>query len=235
MSDDDVLQIVPQPMRRQVELALRNAIFSGKFRPGQHLPDRMLCEVFGASRSVIREAVRLLEAEGLITTRPNRGQFVTLLSPAEAAQVYEVRGVLEALAGEACAIRASDGERRALREVYDRLARLPPDCPQQVLLELKQEFYEALLKGCHNPLVSRMLDQVLNRNLQLRAVSMSEPGRFQRTLSELRRVVEAIEQRDPEGAWDACRTHVRRASAVALRILRRDHEETEVETVSGLP
>ena len=60
------LKIVPQPVRRQVEDALREAIVTGRFLPGDHLPDRVLCEAFGTSRSVVREAVRLLEAEGLV-------------------------------------------------------------------------------------------------------------------------------------------------------------------------
>ena len=209
-----------QSMRRQVEEALRSAVVEGRFAPGQHLPDRMLCEEFGASRSLIREAVRLLEAEGLLNVLPNRGTFVAFLTAAEAAQVYEVRGVLEALAGEGCAIRATEAERLSLRAIYDRIALVGDGTGQGTLLALKQEFYDALLLGCHNPIVARMLDQVLNRNTQLRAMSMSEPGRLKHTIAELRRVVEAIEQRDPEGAWDACRTHVRRASAVALRILR---------------
>lgn len=224
MTDDAALRVVPKPMRRLVEEGLRNAIMTGRFGPGQHLPDRMLCELFGASRSVVREAVRLLEAEGMITTIPNRGPFVTFLSSAEAAQVYEVRAVLEALAGEGFAIRASDAERAELRQVYERLDALQPGASREVLLGLKREFYEVLMRGCRNPLVARMFESIINRNTQLRATSLSDPGRLPHTIAEIRRVVEAIEARDPEGAWEACRFHVRRAAAVALRILREREE-----------
>ncbi|MDJ0388843.1 GntR family transcriptional regulator [Roseomonas sp. E05] len=224
MTDDAALRVVPKPMRKLVEEGLRNAIVTGRFSPGQHLPDRMLCELFGASRSVVREAVRLLEAEGLITTIPNRGPFVSFLSAAEAVQVYEVRGVLEALAGEGFAIRASDAERAELRQIYEQLARMPPDADREALLGIKQNFYEVLLRGCRNPLVARMLESIINRNTRLRATSLSDPGRLAHTVAEIRRVVEAIEARDPEGAWEACRFHVRRAAAVALRILREREE-----------
>jgi DNA-binding GntR family transcriptional regulator len=214
------LRVVPLQMRRLVEDGLRKAILDGRFKPGEHLPDRMLCELFGASRSVVREAVRLLEAEGLITVQPNRSPFVALISAAEASQIYEVRGVLEALAGEGFAVRATDAERDELRRVFDRLALMEPGAGQAALLAIKQEFYDILLRGCRNPLVARMLDQILNRNRQLRAMSLSDPGRLTHTIAEIRRVMDAIEHRDPEGAWDACRIHVRRAGAVALRILR---------------
>lgn len=237
MQDDKALRVVPQPMRRQVEEGLRNAIIAGRFAPGQHLPDRMLCEVFGASRSVVREAVRLLEAEALVVVVPNRGPFVAYLSSTEAAQIYEVRGVLEALAGEGFAIRATDAERAELRQVYERLAAAgeaamadgagPGEAEaagRAALLAIKRDFYEVLLRGCRNPMVARMLDQMLNRNSQLRATSLSDPGRLPHTVAEIRRVVQAIEHRDPEGAWEACRHHVRRAAAVAVRILREREE-----------
>jgi DNA-binding GntR family transcriptional regulator len=127
--------------------------------------------------------------------------------------------VLEALAGEGFAVRATDAERRKLRAVYARLANMKPGAGQAALLGIKQEFYDVLLQGCRNPLVTRMLDQILNRNRQLRAMSLSEPGRLARTIAEIKCVMDAIEQRDPEAAFTACRSHVREAASVALRIL----------------
>lgn len=217
---DQALQVVPQPIRRQVEEGLREAIIKGRFPPGTHLSDRVLCELFGTSRSVVREAVRLLEAEGLIVVLPNRGPFVAFLSASEATQVYEVRAVLEALAGEGFAVRASNEERAELREVFDKLAGALGKSSQDEILLIKKRFYEVLMRGCRNSYVARMLDQLLNRNTQLRATSLSDPKRLPQTIEEVRLVVEAIERRDPRGAWEACRDHVNKAAEVALRILR---------------
>lgn len=225
--DHSDFRIVPKPVRQQAEEALRQAIITGRFAPGEHLSDRIVCEVLGASRTVVREAIRLLEAEGLVTVIPHRGSFVAFLSAAEAAQIYEVRGVLEALAGEAFATRASEEERSDLRAVFERLARMKSDAGNAALLELKQSFYAVLLKGGRNAYVARMLDQILNRNMQLRATSMSEPGRLPRTIEELRRVVEATERRDGEEAWAACRAHVQSAATAALRILRANERKAQ--------
>lgn len=216
---DEALRIVPQPMRRQVEEGLRAAIVNGRFAPGEHLPDRVLCDLFGASRSVIREAVRLLEAEGLVAVQPNRGPFVAHLSVAEAAQIYDVRGVLEALAGESFARNATDAERAELRGIWEDLARRGPGASREELLAIKRRFYDVLLAGARNTYVARMLDQILNRNMQLRATSLSDPARLPWTIKELRRVIEAIERRDPDEAFIACREHVQRAADVALRLL----------------
>lgn len=227
MDQPDTLRVVPQPIRRQVENGLRDAIARGRFAPGEHLPDRRLCEVFGASRSVVREAVRLLEAEGLVTVIPNRGPFVAFLSVEEAAQIYEVRGVLEALAGDGFARRATEADRAELRRVHEELAAAGPAADRETLLALKQRFYAVLLRGCGNPYVARMLEPLLKRISQLRATSMSAPGRVQQTVLELRRVVEAIDQRDARAAAEACAYHVRCAAEVALGVLRAREQARE--------
>lgn len=223
------MRVVPQPMRRQVEEGLREAIVNGRFLPGEHLPDRMLCDLFGASRSVIREAVRLLEAEGLLVVLPNRGPFVAFLSEAEAAQIYEVRGVLEALAGEGFARRASPEDRRELRAAFEELKATTPEVGRETLLAIKRRFYDVLLRGSQNQYVARMLDQLLNRNMQLRATSLSDPSRLPATVKEIERVVEAVERQDPAGAFIACREHVQRAAEVALRLLRQQQDARDLE------
>lgn len=215
-----LIRISPSPVRRQVEEHLRRAITDGVYAPGEHLPDRVLCEQLGVSRSIVREAVRLLEAEGLVTVVPYRGPFVALLSAEDAAQVYEVRAALEGLAGAGFAERASDDERAELRRVYEALEASDPANGRRALLEIKRRFYDVLLRGCRNAYAARMLQQLLNRNTQLRAMSLSAPDRLPSTIREIGRIVEAVERRDAEGARQACLDHVRAAAAVALRILR---------------
>ncbi len=214
------LRVERQSLRRLVEDRLRAAIMEGAFLPGSHLADRALCEQFGCSRSIIREAIRLLEAEGLVTVVPHRGPFVTFLTAAEAVQIYEVRAALEAVAGQGFAERASEEERAALRRAYEELAGMDATIGQRALLEAKQAFYDVLLHGCRNDYVGRMLAQLLNRTTRLRATSLSSPGRLSSTVLELRRILEAIDQRDGEGAAAACRDHVRAAAAGELAVLR---------------
>ncbi len=222
---DQKMRVVPQPMRRQVEEGLRTAIINGRFAPGEHLSDRVLCDLFGASRGVVREAVRLLEAEGLVVVQPHRGPFVAYLSVAEAAQVYEVRAVLEALAGEGFAVRASETERAELRAVFEELKTITPQAGRESLLGIKRRFYDVLLRGCRNEYATRMLDQILNRNMQLRATSLADPNRLPNTVIEIRAVMDAIERRDADGAFQACRDHVLSAAKVALKLLRERERE----------
>ncbi len=218
-------RIQPLPVRRQVEERLRKSIMDGVYAPGEHLSDRALCEQLGVSRSIVREAVRLLEAEGLVTVVPHRGPFVAFLSAAEAAQVYEVRAALEGLAGAGFAERATEQERADLWAIYEEIRASNPSHGRQLLLDLKRRFYDVLLRGCRNAYVARMLEQLLNRNTQLRATSLSAPDRLPNTVREIGRLMQAIDRRDAEAARAACIDHVRAAAAVALAILRQ--KETE--------
>lgn len=220
-ADNTSLTVTAALLRTQVEEKLRTAIVRGRFAPGAHLSDRALCEMLGVSRTVVREAVRQLEAEGLIETLPHRGSFVKSMSSEEAEQIYDLRGVLEALAARSFAVKASPAEIEELKQVYDELCAVPHARGGADVLAIKQRFYEILLRGARNDYVTAMLNQILNRNTLLRATSLSDPERLPRTIQELSKLMDAIERRDPDAAWEASLDHVKSAAAVAIAILRR--------------
>ena len=96
----------PKTLRALVLERMRAAILSFRFRPGERLRERDLCDQLGVSRSVVREVMRHLEAEGLVQTVPNRGMIVAKLDASQAAEIYEIRALVEACAAHACAERA---------------------------------------------------------------------------------------------------------------------------------
>jgi DNA-binding GntR family transcriptional regulator len=214
-------------VRRQVEDQLRRAIVQGRFAPGAHLSDRILQNSFQVSRTVVREAVRQLEAEGLIKTIPHRGSFVRTLSVREAEQVYAVRGVLEALAAKEFARNATDAEIETLGKVLGRIRSHVSRRGKQELIDLKQKFYDVLMAGCRNTHIGAMLGPLLNVNAQLRATSLSVPGRHPKSVAELEVLLTALKARDEEAAWAASLQHVQNAAAVALDILRKRGADAE--------
>src|ERR1700743_1459943 len=106
------LQIVRKSatLRLLVEDKLRAAIATGRFKPGQRLVERELCELTGVGRTSIREALRPLEAEGLVTVVPHRGPSVSKMTVEEARHLYAVRGLLEGYAGRCFATRRPEAE-----------------------------------------------------------------------------------------------------------------------------
>lgn len=209
------------PLRRQAEDGLRSAILSGRYAAGERLKERDLMEILGVSRTLLREALRQIEAEGLLTIIPNRGPVVATLSYEEAEEIYEVRSILEAQACVGFAARASTAHVKILKRVFAELKKAAKAGDIKGTLEKSDEFYEAILAGSGNKVLSNMLKLLHNRIVLLRRTSISEPDRLPETLEELTGMFEALCERDEAAAGKASVHHVRQASRVALRVMRR--------------
>jgi len=224
--------VVIESVRRKVESELRKAIVEGKFPPGTHLSDRKLQETFEVSRTVIREAIRQVEAEGLIETIPHRGSFVKKLTIKEAEHVYAIRGVLEGLAAKEFVQNADEKEIEKLESIVNKIRRHLNRRKLLEVVELKHQFYDVLLNGCQNPYINTILAPLLNINRQLRATSLSDHARLPHTVSELEDLVKAIKARDSEAAWRASLKHVENAQLVAIKLLTmRDNNEIATRAV----
>ncbi len=211
---------IAAPVRRQVVETLRAAITSGRFAPGQRLVEKDLCDLLGVSRPSVREALRELESEGLISTIPNRGPLVSTLSARDAASIYEVRGVLEGLAAKLFAERATDEQIAELSASVDRLEAAYATGDVERILVAKKAFYDVLLEGSQNVVIPSILRTMNARVTQLRRVSLSSPKRLPASIGEIRAVLKAIRDRDPEAAFRASLRHIAEASKVAMAKLK---------------
>src|SRR5215475_3289333 len=127
-------------VRAMVAQKLREAIMSGKLKPGQRLVERELCEMTGVSRPSIREALRLLEADGLVNTVPHRGPMVSTISLEEARQLYAARAVLEGFAGRECARLRDPAVARRMGNALTRLKAAFTKADMMAVLEAKTDF-----------------------------------------------------------------------------------------------
>lgn len=206
-------------LREQVVERLRLAIATGRFKPGARLVERELCEMMGVSRTSLREALRVLQADGLITSQPNRGLSVSVISRKEAEGIYQVRTVLEGLAARLFTRNATDREMKALRRSIDRLEAVYADFTAESFIEAKSEFYDILLQGAGNETATAMLLRIHTRASQLRVVSLSSAERAQKSIAELKEFLLALEARDEDRAWSLCIQHVENAAEAALGAL----------------
>jgi len=216
---------VAAPIRQQVVEMIRAAIVEGKYQPNERLIDAELCERFDVSRTVIRETIRQLEAEGLVDTIPHHGARVAMVSIKEARELYEVRVQLEALAGRGFALHASAEALQQLKDVLNRLSIAAEKQDWRALLAIKRDYYQVLLGNCGNRVVQSILEQLGNRIALLRATSLSEPGRMDATINEIKQIVEAIERGDADAAFEASRLHVEQSAANVLRIIEEREQE----------
>jgi DNA-binding GntR family transcriptional regulator len=212
---------VAAPLREQVIGMVRDAILSFQLRPGERLIERELIERFGVSRTTIREALRELTSEGLVTVIPQRGAIVTAPSAEDAADLYDVRAHLESLAVERFVARATATQVAALRATVDAIVEVSHETGSETLavLKAKDDFYECLIEGAGSSVLKQVLGSIQARVRVLRATSLSVDGRASEAATEIEAVMRAIELRDAAEAGRLCAEHVHRAAITALREL----------------
>jgi DNA-binding GntR family transcriptional regulator len=214
----DALLKVERPTTTLKELALeklRGAILGFHFQPGERLVERRLTGMLGVSRTVVREVLRHLEAEGLVETLPYHGPVVARLDLATVDQIYELRAAIEVLATRACAehIDARDLER--LEKAMKAIEKAFKNGDMARILEQTTRFYEIVFISAGKTVAWNVFSNLNARINQLRAMTLSSEGRSRTGPAELRRILDAIRNHDPDAAERACREHVQRAHEIA--------------------
>lgn len=199
------------PARDLVLRKLRRAILTGRFRPGQRLRERELVERMGVSRTPIREALRKLELEGLVTTVPYKGPVVTRPTLTDARELYEARAALE---GQAVALFTRRGDPVAigrLRNWIERGQRAVARRQSAGVLAANNAFHDTLAGGCGNALLQAMISNLRDRIVLLRVKSLRYPGRQARSIAEHRAIVRLIEHGRADAARRLTEQHVMHA------------------------
>jgi DNA-binding GntR family transcriptional regulator len=202
-------------LRDRVTDAVRDAIMRGALEPGRRLTERELGELTGVSRTSLREALRSLQAEGLVERSGTRGLQVTVLTEDVVSELYDVRAPLEAAAVDLCVRTASDAQIAALREAL----RMPRSAGIDRQLAAIRDFYNLLLEAAGNSILQQMFGTIEARIHALRQVSLRIKGRSEASRRELLEIVGLIEQRDAPAAAAAAHAHVMAAKAAAVAAL----------------
>ena len=203
-------------LRSRVQAKLRDSILDGYFRPGQKLIERELTELTGVSRSILREALVHLEARGLIERVSFKGFIVVRLGPDKVREIYELRSALESFTAELFTERASEEERRALKQAGEALQRALAGTDLGRIRDATTRWYEVLYRGARNSELHRALEPVSDRIFHLRTQSIGDPKRREASAAEMRALTEALLGGDAAEAVDATRRHVEAARDAIL-------------------
>lgn len=205
---------VAAPLREQVLNLLRNAILNFELKPGERLVERELIERIGVSRTTIREVLRELASEGLVSVIPQKGAIVAELPAEDAADLYEVRAALEAVIVQRFVERASDEQVARLREAADEYAEVGVDGGDiKEMLAAKDRFYAVLIEGAGSAAMQQIHSGIQARVRVLRAKSLSVPGRPGQAAKEISALADAIGKRDSAAAAELSATHIRAAAS----------------------
>jgi DNA-binding GntR family transcriptional regulator len=216
----DIGPIENRPAREQVFEVIREAIVSGRFAVGQNLPERELAASLRVSRTPLREALIMLEREGLVEIRPYRGVVVSGISRQEFLDLMELRELLEGHAARRAAERMSQEELYALLALFDGLKDRIEQGDMAAYIELNDCFHAAVAMGSGNAELGRLIASYEDRENQFIQVFSREP-RLPDMLQSYREhcgVLEALQARDGEKASELMACHMRESAKRAAHL-----------------
>lgn len=209
-----VITLAPSALYQQVAEQLRQRIFQHVLEPGAWIDELKIAEELGISRTPLREALKVLAAEGLVTMKVRRGAYVTEVSAKDVRDVYHLLALLESDAAATVASTATDEQLAALKALHDRLAVHLDDAQQ--FFAVNERFHLQLLTLANN----RWRDQVvadLRKVMKLnRHKSLFRQGRIDESFQEHASIMEALLERSPERARAAMQQHFANGMVAAV-------------------
>jgi DNA-binding GntR family transcriptional regulator len=187
-------------------------IVDGRLLPGVRLDEVGLAERFGVSRTPVREALRQLEATGLLQRRPSRGVVVATVTPERLADMFEAMAEMEALCARLAAQRMTARERQSLGRLHERSGRHVERADEARYEEVNRRFHEAFYDGAHNAEIAGMALAMRARLAPFRRAQFRVAGRLEQSHAEHALIVAAVLKRDPSAADAAMREHIRTVS-----------------------
>ena len=205
-----------KPLREMVYEELKIQILTGAIVPGTRMMEVDLAEEMGVSRTPIREAIRKLEKEGLVTIEPRRGAYASMISTQDMVEILEVRQDLEGLAAYFAATRMSPVEMEELREVADRYNAAVKEGNMKDMIRYDTQFHRMIVDSCNNKILVNMVEQLQELVLRFRYIYYDNFRRADNMPAEHREIIEAIASGDEDRARAAADVHIDRLKQLVI-------------------
>ena len=204
------MRVVHNSLHHEVAASLREEIFAGRLAPGSFVDEAALCTRLEISRTPLREALKVLTAEGLLRHEPRRGCFVSEVTQRDLDDIFPVIALLEGRCAFEAARNANDADIAALEVLHDKLERHAKAHRINEYYAANFAIHEAIILLADNRWLAQVIGD-LRKILKLaRLQQLHAPGRLEQSLSEHLAVFAALKARDSEGAEAAMRTHLNR-------------------------
>ena len=188
--------ILRRSLHDELATRLRDMIVEGDLKPAQKIPEAELCERFGVSRTPMREALKVLAAEGLISLLPNRGAVVAKITLQEIKELFPIMGALEALAGELACARIDERALAEIRRLHEKMVDHYERGDWLHYSKLNRAIHEAIFAAAGNASLSAFYQQLIFRIHSIRFVAKKSPMRWRQAVEEHKQIMAALERRD---------------------------------------
>lgn len=217
------MRLIHNSLHDEVAAALRDRIFAGELGPGTFLDEVQLTEEMKISRTPLREALKVLTAEGLVRHEPRRGCFVNEVTEQDLDEIFPVIALLEGRCAFEAARNATDADLMALEALHDKLNKHAMAKRINDYYDTNFAIHEAIITLANNRWLAGVITDLRKIVKLARLQQLHAPGRLEQSLSEHMAVFAALKARDAEGAEAAMRTHLTR-QRVALREVARNQK-----------
>src|SRR6478735_11437223 len=222
------MRLVHNSLHDEVAAQLRELIFSGAVAPGDFLDEVKLAEQLKISRTPLREALKVLTAEGLVRHEPRRGCFVNQVTEQDLDEIFPVLALLEGRCAYEAATHASDADLATLEELHQKLSKHAKARRINEYYAANFAIHEAIITLASNRWLAGVIADLRKIVKLARLQQLHAPGRLDQSLSEHMALFAALKARDPEGAEAAMKTHLTRQRE-ALRALARNQKSRLIE------
>jgi len=216
----EVIAIPRAALHEQVAHRLRQMLVEGRIAPGAKLNERELAEVLHVSRTPLREAIKMLAAEGLVELLPNRGAIAVELDEADVLNTFEVMAGLEGLSGELAAQRITDDELSEIRAMHFEMMACWTRRDLSNYYRINAAIHEAINRAAKNPVLTATYRQVNARLQALRFRSNQDGEKWKRAVKEHERMVDALTARDAAAMRQVLVQHLHHKRDVVVEQLR---------------
>jgi DNA-binding GntR family transcriptional regulator len=226
----------PASLPEQIAEQVSQRILAGELQAGGRIQEQELSESFGVSRGPIREALRILEKDGVVRIMPNRGAHVTALSVKEVREIFEIREVLHGVVGrQSCENIERDvlGEFETCIAEAERLA-VKADSLDEYM-KISQRLGLLLLQGTNNDWLRELLESLARQTMRYRQLGLSTPERRRESARNWRKLYQAFKRRDAAAADVVARRLVKDSMMEAVKCLIRDGQANPVEPPKRVP
>jgi len=201
------VSLTPRALYEEVAELLRQRIFSRELAPGSWIDELKLAEEYGISRTPLREALKVLATEGLVTMKVRRGAYVTEVSERDLADVYHLLALLESDAAGVVAAQATPSQLKELQGLHEELEKAAGN--RERFFEINEAFHMRLLEIANNRWRDQMVADLRKVMKLNRHNSLLKSGRIEESLAEHRAIMQALAARDAEATAQRMREHFR--------------------------
>ena len=215
-----IISIPRTALHFQVASRLRDMLVEGAIAPAAKLNERELAEHLQVSRTPLREAIKMLAAEGLVELLPNRGAVAVSLSEQDVLHTFELMAGLEAMSGELAALRITDAQLTEIKALHFEMLAAHARSDLPAYYRINQHIHRAINRAAANPVLEQTYNQVNARLQALRFRSNQDSVKWNRAVKEHDQMVQALAARDSAGLRKILLDHLTRKRDVVLEQLR---------------